>query len=221
LSAVPEVVTNRIATTLRPIASIHERFMRSEVAVRPVIVQEFLSLDGVMQAPGDAAEYPGGGWQHQFVGDDHNAIILTQFVDADALLLGRKTYEGFAAVWPTIRDEIGFADRINAMVKYVASSTLNEVSWNATLLRGDVTDAVRSLKEEPGKGVVVVGSRTLVRYLYEHDLVDEYRLWIHPIVVGSGTRLFEQGLTSSRWLLKDVERTEEGVVILTYRRPLK
>ena len=110
--------------------------------MRPVIVQEFLSLDGVMQGPGDASEFPGGGWQRQFVGDDHNAIILTQFVDADALLLGRKTYERFAAVWPTIRDEIGFADRINAMVKYVASSTLREVTWNATLLHGDVADAV-------------------------------------------------------------------------------
>jgi dihydrofolate reductase len=189
--------------------------------MRPVIVQEFLSLDGVMQGPGDASEFPGGGWQRQFVGDDHNAMILTQFVDADALLLGRKTYEGFAAAWPTIRDEIGFADRINAMAKYVASSTLREVSWNATLLHGDVADAVKVLKEEPGKGLVVVGSRKFVRYLHKHDLVDEYRLWIHPIIVGSGTRLFDEGLDTSRWQLKDVERTGEGVVVLTYRRPLK
>lgn len=189
--------------------------------MRPVIVQEFLSLDGVMQGPGDASEFPGGGWQRQFVGDDHNAIILTQFVDADALLLGRKTYERFAAVWPTIRDEIGFANRINAMVKYVASSTLREVTWNATLLHGDVADAVKILKEQPGKGLVVVGSRRLVRYLHKHDLVDEYRLWIHPIIVGSGTRLFDEGLDTSRWHLKDVERTSEGVVVLTYRRALK
>jgi dihydrofolate reductase len=189
--------------------------------MRPVIVQEFLSLDGVMQSPGDASEFSSGGWQRQFVGDDHNAIILTQFVDADALLLGRKTYEGFASVWPMIRDEIGFANRINAMMKYVASSTLREATWNATLLRGDVADAVRVLKEEPGKGLLVVGSRKLVRYLHKHHLVDEYRLWIHPIIVGSGARLFDEGLETSRWQLKDVERTSEGVVVLTYRRPLK
>lgn len=195
-------------------------FVSWGTTMRPIIVQEFLSLDGVMQDPGGSNEYDRGGWQRQFVGDDHLRIILTQFLEADALLLGRKTYEGFAAVWPTIRDDIGFADRINAMAKYVASTTLRKVAWNAELLKGNLSSAIAELKGESGNGVVVVGSRKLVRYLYRHDLVDEYRLWVHPVVVGEGERLFSKGFDTSLWRLHDVESTHEGVVVSTYRRPL-
>ncbi len=186
--------------------------------MRPVIVQEFLSLDGVMQAPGEASEFPRGGWQKQFVGDDHLRLMTEQMREADALLLGRKTYQGFAAVWPTVTGLAGLADRMNEMEKFVVSRTINKVAWNATLLRGDVAEAVGELKGQPGHGLLVVGSRDLVRYLQRHDLVDEYRLWIHPVIVGSGSHLFDAGLDTATWALKDVAVTKEGVAILKYVR---
>ena len=165
--------------------------------MRPVIVQEFVTLDGVMQAPGDAHDHPAAGWQHQFVGEDHIRLIVEQMREADALLLGRTTYQEFAAVWPHTRDTIGLAERMNEMPKFVASTTLSRVLWNASLLHGDVASAVGQLKESPGNGLVVVGSRKLATYLHQHDLVDEYRLWLHPVIVGSGDRLFEEGLNLS------------------------
>lgn len=186
--------------------------------MRPIIVQEFLSLDGVMQAPGDASEFPRGGWQRRFVGEDHLRIMVEQMCEADALLLGRKTYQAFAAVWPTVTGLAGLADRMNEMEKFVVSRTINKVAWNATLLHGDVAEAVRELAAQPGNGLVVVGSRDLVRYLQRHDLVDEYRLWIHPVIVGSGSHLFDAGLDTAIWSLKDVAVTDEGVAILTYGR---
>jgi dihydrofolate reductase len=186
--------------------------------MRPVIVQEFLSLDGVMQAPGDANEFPGGGWQRQFIGDDHVRLIVEQLQEADALLLGRRTYEGFAAVWPSQHDDAGLAQRMNEMPKFVASTTLTQVTWNATLLRGDVAHDVRTLKGLPGQGLVVVGSRALAQYLHQNDLVDEYRLWLHPIIIGAGERLFDEGLNPALWNLFDVTSTGEGVVVATYRR---
>jgi dihydrofolate reductase len=185
--------------------------------MRPVIVQEFVSLDGVMQAPGIELEFPGGGWQHPFVGRDHMALMVEQMNEADALLLGRKTYEMFAAVWPSRHDDSGLAERMNEIPKYVASATLSEVSWNATLLSGDVAHAVATLKEEAGRGLILLGSRTLAHYLHQHELVDEYRLWFHPVILGSGLRLFEEGLNSAVWNLFDVTSTGEGVVVATYR----
>jgi dihydrofolate reductase len=107
---------------------------------------------------------------------------------------------------------------MNEMPKFVASTTLARVSWNATLLSGDVAGAVTQLKETPGRGLVVVGSRKLAMYLHQHDLVDEYRLWLHPVIVGSGNRLFENGLNPTTWHLFDVESTGEGVLVATYRR---
>ncbi|MGC2485915.1 MAG: dihydrofolate reductase family protein [Acidimicrobiales bacterium] len=186
--------------------------------MRPVIIQEFVTLDGVMQAPGDTTEHPLGGWQRQFIGEDHVRLIVEQMREADALLLGRTTYQEFAAAWPTQRDDSGLAARMNEMPKFVASTTLSSVSWNATLLSGDVAQAVGELKEAPGNGLVVVGSRTLATYLYQHDLVDEFRLWLHPVIVGSGERLFEEGLNPATWHLFDVESTGEGVLVATYRR---
>jgi dihydrofolate reductase len=185
--------------------------------VRPVIVQEFVSLDGVMPGPGDAEEFEAGGWQHPFVGDDHMMLMVHQMREADALLLGRKTYETLAAAWPQQHDENGLAERMNEMPKYVASTTLRELTWNATLLTGDVALNVAQLKEEPGNGLLLIGSRTLVQFLHQHDLVDEYRLWFHPVILGSGLRLFE-GLNPAVWHLFDVTSTGEGVVVATYRR---
>jgi dihydrofolate reductase len=186
--------------------------------MRPVIVQEFVSLDGVMQAPGDENEFLGGGWQRPFVGNDHMMLMVHQMREADALLLGRKTYEGFSAVWPHQHDDSGLAERMNQMPKYVASGTLKQVTWNATLLTGDVAHDVAELKEEPGNGLVVVGSRTLAQSLHQHDLVDEYRLWFHPVILGAGLRLFDEGLNPAVWNLFDVTSTGEGVVVATYRR---
>jgi dihydrofolate reductase len=185
--------------------------------MRPVIVQEFVSLDGVMQAPGDEVEFPGGGWQRPFVGHDHMALMVEQMREADALLLGRKTYEMFAAAWPSQHDDTGLAERMNTMPKYVASTTLREVTWNASLLKGDVAHSVAQLKEQPGRGLVLVGSRTLAHYLHQRDLVDEYRLWFHPVILGSGLRLFDEGLNADVWNLFDVTSTGEGVVVATYR----
>ncbi|MGA7835608.1 MAG: dihydrofolate reductase family protein [Acidimicrobiales bacterium] len=186
--------------------------------MRPLIVQEFVSLDGVMQEPGNEHEFSSGGWQRPLVGNDHMALIVNQMREADALLLGRQTYEEFAAVWPTRHDDSGLAERMNEMPKYVASTTLREVAWNATLLQGDVAHSVTALKEEPGRGLVLVGSRTLAQYLHQHDLVDEYRLWFHPVILGSGLRLFDEGLNHAVWNLFDVTSTGEGVVVATYRR---
>jgi dihydrofolate reductase len=191
--------------------------VRRRKLMRPVIVQEFVSLDGVMQAPGEERDFEGGGWQRPFVGHDHMALMVEQMRDADALLLGRTTYEMFAAAWPARHDDTGLADRMNEMPKYVASTTLSEVTWNASLLEGDVAHAIATLKEEPGKGLVLVGSRTLAHFLHQHDLVDEYRLWFHPVILGSGLRLFDEGLSSAVWNLFDVTSTGEGVVVATYR----
>jgi dihydrofolate reductase len=189
-----------------------------EELMRPLIVQEFVSLDGVMQGPGDDQEFGAAGWQRPFVGHDHMMLMVQQMREADALLLGRKTYESFAAYWPDQHDESGLAERMNDMPKYVASTTLHEVSWNATLLSGDVARDVAQLKEDPGNGLVLVGSRTLAHFLHEHDLVDEYRLWFHPVIVGSGLRLFDGLNPVAEWNLFDVTSTGEGVVVATYRR---
>jgi dihydrofolate reductase len=107
---------------------------------------------------------------------------------------------------------------MNEMPKFVVSATLSDVAWNATLVRGDVVRAINSLKELPGNGLVVVGSRSLARFLHQHDLVDEYRLWLHPVIIGSGEGLFDEGLNPALWNLFDVESTGEGVVVATYRR---
>lgn len=186
--------------------------------MRPVIVLEFISLDGVMQSPGDASEFPRGGWQRQFIGDEQLKMMTAQLLDADALLLGRKTYQNFANAWPERSGMHGLADRINSMQKFVASRTLRSVTWNATLLLGDLAESVAELRAQPGDGLLVLGSRDLARYLQRNDLVDEYRLWIHPVIVGSGNHLFDAGLDSSLWNLGDVTTTSEGVVILTYQR---
>ncbi|MGC2175368.1 MAG: dihydrofolate reductase family protein [Acidimicrobiales bacterium] len=185
--------------------------------MRPVIVQEFVSLDGVMPGPGDEEAFEAGGWQHPFVGDDHMMLMVHQMTEADALLLGRKTYETLAAAWPLEHDDSGLAQRMNEMPKYVASTTLQEVTWNATLLTGDVALNVAQLKEEPGNGLLLIGSRTLAQFLHQHELVDEYRLWFHPVILGSGLRLFD-GLNPAVWHLFDVTSTGEGVVVATYRR---
>lgn len=189
--------------------------------VRKLIVSEFLTLDGVMQAPGAVDEdreggFKHGGWQNGLFDDVLGDAIGEIFNETDALLLGRKTYELFADFWPKAED--AFAAVMNELPKYVASSTLTEpLAWqNTTLLKGDVADAVAALKDEAGKGIQVIGSSVLVQSLAKRGLVDEYRLQIHPIVIGSGKRLFGDADAPTRMRLTDSRMTPMGVVILTY-----
>jgi dihydrofolate reductase len=183
--------------------------------MRKVIVTEFVSLDGVMEAPGGEEGYAHTGWVFQFQDPKQNQFKLDEMLEAEAHLLGRVTYEGFAAAWPSRRGE--FADRMNSMPKYVASTTLKELDWNnSTLLEGDVAEAVSKLKQQDGGDILVAGSRTLVHTLMEHDLVDEYRLMIFPVVLGSGRRLFPETPDKTVLKLVDTQAFDSGVVVNTY-----
>jgi dihydrofolate reductase len=176
-------------------------------------VSTFLTLDGVMQAPGDAGEFERGGWQLRFFDDGAGAIAKEGLFAADALLLGRVTYEHFAAAWPGMTDEEGFAARMNSIPKFVASTTLVEVTWNATVI-GDLAAEVPKLKQQ--HDLLVMGSGRLVHALREHDLVDEYEIWIHPILLGTGRRLFEESAEPSALALTGTKTTDKGVTVLTY-----
>jgi dihydrofolate reductase len=190
-----------------------------------IVVSEFLTLDGVMQAPGGKDEdttggFQYGGWQldNDYIDDIGGQAIMESFEGAEGLLLGRRTYEIFAAYWPTSTEE-PIAGTMNTTKKYVASTTLRApLEWaNSELLEGDTVEAVRSLKEQPGKDLLVIGSGEFAQTLIESDLVDEYRLMIHPIVVGGGKRLFRDGNPLNRLTLVDSKTSGTGVVILTYR----
>jgi dihydrofolate reductase len=156
-----------------------------------VVVSTFLTLDGVMEDPGGGEGFQHGGWQLPFFDQDLAAGVREELFAAGALLPGRATYQHFAAAWPSITDDDGFADRMNSLPKFVASTTLQApLAWNATLLKGDVAEAVAELKREPDQNILVQGSGELAQTLTRHSLIDEYRLWVHPVVVGSGRRLF-------------------------------
>jgi dihydrofolate reductase len=185
-----------------------------------VVVSEFLSVDGVMEDPGGAEEFEHGGWTFQFDrGPEGDKFKLDELLASDALLLGRVTYEGFAAAWPRRTDEFGFADKVNNMPKYVVSTTLEEpLEWNnSTLIKGDVAEEISRLKEQPGKDISISGSPTLVRSLLQDGLLDELRLMVHPILVGSGKRLFEDGGDQKALELVDAKTFSTGVLYLTYR----
>jgi dihydrofolate reductase len=188
--------------------------------MRRIVVSEFLSLDGVMEDPGGAEGSRHGGWSFQFDDPDGMKYKLDEVLEHEALLLGRVTYEGFAAVWPGMTDDVGFADKMNEMPKYVVSGTLDHADWNnSTVLRGDVADEVRSLRQQEGGDILVAGSARLVRALAAADLIDEYRLMVFPIVLGEGKRLFD-GMTEPAVLrLVDVRPLHSGTLILTYHRP--
>jgi dihydrofolate reductase len=182
-----------------------------------VIVTEFVSLDGVMEAPGGEPGYAHSGWTFDFGDAGQYAYKLDETLEAEALLLGRVTYEGFAAAWPGRTDEAGFADKMNEMPKYVVSSTLDEVNWNtSTLLRGDITEEVPRLKEEIDGVILVAGSRTLVHGLLEHGLVDELRLMIFPVILGSGRRVFPETQDKIPLRLADTRQYDNGIVVHAY-----
>lgn len=185
--------------------------------MRKVIVSEFATLDGVMEDPGGAEGFEHGGWSFQFFGEEQQKVKLDELFAADALLLGRVTYQGFAAAWPSMTDEQGFADRMNGLPKYVASTTLNELEWNNShVIEGDVAEAVAELKQEPGQDILVAGSLTLARSLLQHDLVDELRLMVSPVVLGSGRSLFGDGLGKKVFKPVDTQTFASGVVVLSY-----
>ena len=190
--------------------------------MRRVVVVEYVSVDGVIQAPGHAGEDPEGGFEHggwtgPFMAE-HRKYLSEEFQAAGAFLLGRLTYEIFAEYWPTVTDEEDdIARALNSLPKYVASTTLNEAEWDGTtLIKSDVAEEVARLKEQPGKDILVVGSCGLAQTLMHHDLVDEYRLWLHPVVLGSGKRLFREGGPTTTLRLVDTKTTSSGLVILTY-----
>jgi dihydrofolate reductase len=185
-----------------------------------IVVTEFISLDGVMEDPGGSENFKHGAWSFQYNrGDEGDKFKLDETLSSEALLLGRVTYEGFAEAWPSRTDEAGFADKFNSMPKYVVSSTLEQPEWNnSTVLKGDVVEEVEKLKAELDGDIVVHGSARLVQTLLEHDLVDELRLMVFPVVLGAGKRVF--GETSDKKPLRLVDSTVvgDGVVILVYGR---
>jgi dihydrofolate reductase len=183
-----------------------------------IVVTEFVSLDGVMEAPGGGEDFERGGWTLEVdQGEEGANFKLHETLDAEALLLGRVTYERFAAAWPSQEGE--FADKFNTMPKYVVSSTLRDPEWaNSTVLNGDVVEEVAKLRETRDGLIVVHGSAQLVQTLLEHDLVDEVRLMVFPVVVGAGKRLFGATSGTKRLRLADSETVGDGVAILIYRR---
>jgi dihydrofolate reductase len=191
--------------------------------MRMLRVIEFLSLDGVMQAPGSPEEdteggFRHGGWQRPYFDEVHGASAAEGMAATDSYLFGRKTYEKMAAYWPTAPDDDPYAQHLNSTPKYVASRTLQDVEWeNSTLIAGEVAEEVAKLKEQPGKNIAVLGSGDLVQTLIEHDLVDEYFLAVFPIVLGSGKRLFREADEVRRLSLVDSKTTGTGGLILTYR----
>jgi len=183
-----------------------------------IVVTEFVSLDGVIEAPGGGEEYKHAGWTFEIDrGPEGDKFKLDELVEAEAQLLGRVTYEGFAAAWPTIEDEAGFAEKMNAMPKYVVSSTLTEASWNnSTVSAGDVAEEVAKLKQEVEGVILVAGSARLVQALVEHDLVDELRLMVFPVLLGSGKRLFGEVSEKKELRLVGSRTLGDGIALLTY-----
>jgi len=184
-----------------------------------IVVTEFVSLDGVIEAPGGGEGYRHDGWSFEIDrGDAGNAFKLDETMDSAALLLGRRTYEGFAAAWPERDGE--FADKFNTMPKYVVSSTLRDPSWaNTTVLSGDVADEVARLVKEQDGNIVVHGSAQLVQALLDNDLVDELRLMVFPVLLGDGKRLFGSLGDKKRLQLASSTVVGDGVAILIYARP--
>ena len=188
--------------------------------MRRVVVTQFMSVDGVIEDPGGSEDWDRGGWAFQFDrGEEGNKFKLDEVFAVEAHLLGRVTYEGFAEAWPSRKDPMGFADRMNSMPKYVVSNTLENPTWdNTTVVKADdVAGEVRKLKEGGDGDLLVAGSAQLVHALTESGLVDEYRLMVFPLILGSGKRLFAD--TSAAAALKLTEAKpvgDDGVVILTY-----
>jgi len=182
-----------------------------------IVVTEFVSLDGVMEDPGGAEDFKHGGWTFEFDRGEGDDFKLEETRETDALLLGRKTYEGFAAAWPSREGE--FADKFNSMPKYVVSSTLREPEWNnSTVLDGNLAEEAAKLRASTQGNIMVHGSAQLVQALIEQDLVDELRLMVFPVLLGSGKRLFAETSDKKPMRLSSAKPVGDGITILTYER---
>jgi dihydrofolate reductase len=191
--------------------------------MRKLVVAEGLTLDGVMQAPGDPDEdrsggFDDGGWQMPYFDEVAGEAVGKSMAETGAFLFGRRTYEIMASHWPNVPEGDMFADVLNGLPKYVASKTLQEpLAWaNSNLLGQDLPTAIKEIKKEDGGNIVVLGSGNLVQTLIEHDLIDEYALMIHPLVLGTGKKLFEDGLAKVSLRLLDSMTTTTGVVFASY-----
>jgi dihydrofolate reductase len=201
------------------------RFLRAEYigvadgriegcGMRRIVAAEYLSLDGVSEDPGPAGEYEHRGWTVPYWNDEIEKWQTDQLFASDALLLGRVTYEEFVASWP-LRSGDPFTDRMNSLLKFVASTTLEEpLEWNSTLLKGDVVDEVAKLKDEPGEDILIYGSGALVNTLLAQSLIDEYRFMVYPLVLGSGKRFFRDDNDKTTLTLKRAETASTGVTML-------
>jgi dihydrofolate reductase len=199
-------------------------FIWDENKMRKIIVSEFVTLDGVMQAPGGPDEdrrggFEYGGWQQLYYDKLEGSIVINGIEASGGFLLGRRTYEIFAGYWPNQSSEDTLASMINRIPKYVLSTTLKEpLTWsNSSLIKGDVEEEVTKLKQQDGKNLLVIGSGELVQTLMKYDLIDEYSLMMHPIVLGSGMRLFRDESPKTSLKLVDSKTTTTGVMILTYQ----
>ena len=175
-----------------------------------LVATEYLSLDGVFEEPGH--------WSGPFFNEEAAQFKLDELRASDALLLGRRTYEGFAAAWPSMgEDEAGFADKMNSMPKYVVSLTLENPEWSGSrVIKGDVAEEIRKLKQEPGQDLLLSGSAQLFNALMQENLIDLYRFMLHPIVLGKGMRLFADGAAETSLDLTETQRFSSGIVILEY-----
>ena len=188
-----------------------------------LVITTFVTLDGVMQAPGGPDEdhdagFQHGGWQAPFFDDTSSARVFETYTKADALLLGRRTYEIFASYWPTARADNPFTQRINALPRYVASRTLDEAGWpGTTILDGDLAGEVRALKERHAT-IIVPGSSDLIQSLLREELADRIEVFLHPIALGEGKRLFGDGTVPAAFRLTESATFDQGVALLSYER---
>jgi dihydrofolate reductase len=182
--------------------------------LRRIVAAEYLSLDGVTEDPGGAGDYEHRGWTVPYWNDEISKWQTDQLFASDALLLGRVTYDEFVTAWP-LRSGDPFTDRMNSLPKFVVSTTLNEpLEWNATLLEGDIVDAVADLKEQVGDDILIYGSGALVNTLMPRKLIDEYRFMVYPLVLGTGKRFFRDSNDKSTLTLKRAETSSTGVTML-------
>src|SRR5438874_1581310 len=178
--------------------------------MRNIIVTEYLTLDGVFEEPGH--------WSFDYCNDEAMRYRRDELFSSDVQLLGRVTYEGFAKAWPTMPDTGDFGERMNSMPKYVVSTTLTHAEWNnTTIINQNVVEEIQQLKEQPGQHILVAGSGKLVHTLMQQHLVDEYRFMVHPVVLGSGKRLFTEGTEQYKLALVETKAFKTGIVVLHYQ----
>jgi dihydrofolate reductase len=185
--------------------------------MRKIVVTEFITLDGVIEDPGGAEKFKYGGWSFPYGNDEITKFKLDELFATGAHLLGRVTYEGFAKAWPTMKDTGEFGERMNNLPKYVVSTTLEKAEWNnSSIIKENIAVKISKLKQQSGQDILVAGSATLIQTLMKHNLIDEYHLLVHPIVLGSGKRLFrDESNTTLR--LVETRPFSSGVVALTYQ----